>query len=117
MSQDERPNAEQLFDQISAFVADCHSLLKQGMVLEMAGLDVRVQELCDLVLKLTQDERLHYADRLQLLFDDIKKLGDAMLEERDVLLKEIQGLGEHRKASVAYRSTDAMDNYGKKKSE
>ena len=117
MSQAESHNTEQLFDEISMFVSDCHSLLRQGMVLEMAGLDTRVQELCDLVLKLSQEERLRYADRLQILFDDIKKLGDAMLQERETLIKEIQGLGEHRKASVAYRSTDAIDNYGKKKSE
>jgi hypothetical protein len=58
-----------------------------------------------------------YADRLQQLFGDLKSLGDAMVVQRDQLAEEIRTLPKLKKASVAYRTTDASDDFGNRDDE
>lgn len=105
-----------LLDQVSRFVADTHVLLEQGALIEMNQFDQQVRQLCDAVLALSQDDRVLYADRLQALLAELKNLGDAMIAQKDMLAREIQQLSQHRKASVAYRTTD-MSNPPDKKNE
>jgi hypothetical protein len=106
--------AEVLFADIAQFVSDSQSLLEQGAILELAGLDENVRMLCEQVLELSQDERIQYADHLQTLMADLQKLGEMLVAHRDSMGDDIRGLPQHRKASTAYRTADATDDFGKK---
>lgn len=104
-------NTQTLLDDVSRFIAESRGLLQSGAILQLAGLDRQVLTLCDAVLRLSQEERVRYADRLQELLGELKCLGDEMVVQRDLIADEIRGMPQHKKASVAYRKTDASDGY------
>lgn len=108
---------EKMFEGISRFIDDSRNLLKEGAVMELSGLDEQVRGLCEQMLELSQDDRIMYADKLQKLLGELKKLGEELVVHRDAMVKEIQHISEHRKANVAYRTADASDDFGKKKEE
>ncbi len=101
--------AETLFRDISQFIAESHALLAQGAMMELAGLDKRIAELCTTVLELSPVDRTQYAEHMQQLLGDLKTLSDAMYAHRNAMAEEIMNLSGHRKASTAYRNTDASD--------
>jgi hypothetical protein len=78
-------STEKLFNDIASFIDQSRSLLQQGALAELAGLDEQVRILCDAVLQLSQDERVRYADKLQELLGGLKSLGDEMVASRDKL--------------------------------
>lgn len=100
---------QKLFDDISAFVAESRQLLSRNQLLELDGLDHNVRQLCEMVLKLSQEERLRHAEQLQRLLKELSSLGEALVERRDALSAELLATADHRKANVAYRTSDNMD--------
>lgn len=108
---------QQLFSDISRFVAESRSMLAAGAVMELSGLDAQVARLCKEVLQLSQDERVRYADDLQRLLSELNGLGEALMRQRDFVSSEILNLPNRLKASTAYRTIDAVDGGGKKDSD
>lgn len=104
--------AEKLFDDIAQFISDSRSLLEQGALMELAGLDDQVRTLCEMVLDLSQDDRLRYADRLQYLLGELKALGETMAAQKEQIAKELSNISSHKKATVAYKVVDASDDFG-----
>jgi len=102
-------NPEKLFNDITQFVAESRTLLQEGAVMELAGLEKHVLILCEDVLLLSQDERLHYADRLQQLLAELTSLGEELAAQRDQVAEKMRNLPEHKKATTAYRVVDASD--------
>jgi hypothetical protein len=104
-------STEKLFNDIASFIDQSRTLLHQGALTELAGLDEQVRILCDAVLQLSQDERVRYADKLQELLGGLKALGDEMVVSREKLANEIRGVSHLKKANTAYRTAEAIDNY------
>ncbi len=102
---------EKLFSDIHKFVSVGRTLMREGKIMELNGLDDQVKILCETVLQLTQEERIIYADWLQELLGDLKTLGDELVVQRDLVADEIRGMPSHQKANVAYRKVDASDGY------
>ena len=98
---------EELFAAIAQFIAESRVLLESDALIELAGLDVQVQTLCEAVLELSQDERVAYADRLQELLAGLHDLGEEMVARREGLAEEMRGVSKHKKANSAYRTVDA----------
>ena len=59
--------------------------------------------LCEAVLQLSQDERIIYADRLQILLGGLKELGESIVVQRD----KLADLPPFKKADSAYRAFGA----------
>ncbi len=100
---------ENLFNDIEKFVGDSRAMLKQGTLVELSGLENRILILCEEVAILSQDERLHYAPRLQQLMADLTALGEEITAQRDAVAEEIRQLPGHKKAHAAYRVIEATD--------
>ncbi|MDE3060120.1 MAG: hypothetical protein KGJ06_03840 [Pseudomonadota bacterium] len=106
--------AEALLEDIEQFIGESRALLQQGAMMELAGLDVQVESLCEAALRLSGEDRKRYADRLQSLLEELTKLGEEMAASRDAVSAELRDINRHRKAHTAYRMADAK---GKKDSE
>lgn len=111
------PDPEALFNDIAGFIAESRALLKQGAMMELAGLDGRIQILCDEVMRLSGDDRRLYGERLSELLADLTALGEEMAQERQSMANEIRHLAQMKKASVAYRTGDSRDGFGPKEDE
>ena len=81
--------AEKVFNAISQYVAHSKAQLEAGQVVDLSDLDTYVQTLCEVILELSQEERLRYADRLQKLLGDVSALGETLMQKRDELGVEI----------------------------
>jgi hypothetical protein len=106
--------AKKLFDDISQFIAESQALLEKGAMMELGGLDKNIKSLCDAVLKLSQEDRLKYADKLQGLYNDLTVLGEKLAAKRDSVATDIRHLADHKKALSAYHIADSRDGFGKK---
>jgi hypothetical protein len=113
-TQDKALPVEEMLSKIEQFVTESREMVKNGALLEVAGLENRIDEFCTLLLSLSQEERVAYANKLQVLLADIGKLGEEMTVLRDSMSDEIRSLTSVKKASVAYRIVDASDGYGKR---
>ncbi|NBX04353.1 MAG: hypothetical protein EBR02_09925 [Alphaproteobacteria bacterium] len=102
---------EMLFDEITRFVDDSKTLLESGAFVQLAGLDDHVRSLCEALVMLTQEDRLKHADRLQQLLWSLNNLEETMMQYRDAMAEQIRGLNTHQKANVAYRTSEAIDDF------
>lgn len=103
-----KPNPEKLFDDISAFIDDSRKVLDAGGVVQLTGLDERVELLCHAVLQLSDDERVKNATRLKELVQALQALGETIAAERDAVAESLRGLSGHRQASVAYSKAEVI---------
>ena len=100
---------DKLFDEIAIFVREGRALLKDGVMMDMAGLDKRVMVLCDQALMLPQEVRAQYSGKLQELLDELTQLGKDLEKKRDALARDIRGVSQHKKAHAAYTTAEASD--------
>jgi len=105
---------ETLFNDIEHFVSQSRAMLASGAMMEMHGLDAQVRSLCELVIQLSQEERIAASTRMQHLLGELKSLGESMVETRDQLAEEIRQLSHSKKAAHAYKIADSRDDYGKR---
>jgi len=110
-------DTQRLLDEITLFIEQSRTLMQQDAILEMGGLDAQVGVLCDAVLRLSQEDRVAYAAKLQELLLDLKALGEEMAARRDRIGDEIRGVPQFKKANNAYRKADASDGYHQRKQE
>jgi hypothetical protein len=109
--------AETLFKEIAQFVADSRHLLGEGATIELAGLDVRVRDLCEKVLTLSEEDRARYTHLLDGLLAELKQLGDDLKLQQEAVVNEIRYLSSHKKANIAYKTADATDGFKKNEDE
>lgn len=95
---------ETLLDDIASLIERARTLLSKGELLDLAGMDGRMRELCDEVLALPAAAQAAHRVRMQALFLDLSALERAMEAEKTKLAEQICGLSGHHKANVAYRT-------------
>jgi len=101
------------FSEMEDYIHDSRIKLSRGEDFDMAGLDAKIESLCDRVLDMPEKERLMYEDRLKQLLDGLNTLG---LELRDKI-EGIKELPTHKRAHAAYKTADSRDNFGKRDDE
>lgn len=100
-------NHQELFENIAKFISNSRNLLEQDAMVEMAGLDNQVQELCEKILNLSGEEQTKYADSLQHLLNELTLLGNDLTSKREEIASEMRDISNHKKANVAYKTADA----------
>ncbi len=105
--------AEQLLEDISLFIGDARAVLKEGVMMDLAGMDKRVLALCEQALLLPAEVRLRHADKLQELLNELTSLGKDLEAQRDALANNIRDIAQYKKAHTAYRVTEASDKTDK----
>jgi len=98
------------FTEMEDYIRICRETIAVCEDVQLTGLDDRIDRLCNLVLALSPDERLQYEERLQTLLADLNSLGEEMRAQ----YVGVTELPKHRNASVAYKTADSRDNFGKR---
>jgi hypothetical protein len=103
-----------LFRDVLQYIEDCRVLLQKGELVELSGLDRTIAALCTEVAGLGPSERTRYADHIELLFNELSQLGEDLKATHGALTAQMSAIDNYRKASIAYRTSDASDNFGKR---
>ena len=98
-----------LFAELEEYVASSRAQVEAGADVDLAGLDANIEKLCNLVLSMSPDDQQLYAPRLEDLLHGLNALGLALKAQHD-----ITQLPMHRNASVAYKTADSRDNFGRR---
>lgn len=96
---------EPFFTEMQDFIQESRDKLAAGKDIDMLGLDIKVEALCNMVLDLPQPDRVRYEPKLQHLLEGLNALGN---ELRD----KMGGVSEHKRAHAAYKTADSRDNFG-----
>lgn len=101
-----KEDVEALLKGLSDYISQAKGILEKGDFLELEGLDDQVKTLCDSVLSLKVEESLSFADELDGTMKELDELQKMFVESRDKLAGDMQDLGKHKKASVAYKQSE-----------
>lgn len=112
-----QPTADALLKSVMGFISESRQQLGQGVLLDMSPMEENVQILCEIITQLDATERKAYAGPLESLYQQLSELGGDLTSVRDYLRSQMNELPTHQRANIAYKSADAVDNYGPKDSD
>ena len=85
-------------------VQAARTLLSQGSLIDLSGLEVFVQDLCGSVEELPENQGGVLKPDLIKLIDDLNGLADVITAERDSVAGEMKTLSDSKRAASAYGS-------------
>ena len=101
-------SADTLFDEVMEYIRASRAILQEGNLVELKGLDAKVEELCRGIIELPQEEAKRFEEDLVKLQDEVEKLRADLVTSRDGLQEELMGVGKHQKANIAYQSSQSL---------
>ena len=93
---------------IERFVSESVSHAREGVDVDLSGLDEQIEKVTQQLMRLPPEEALGARERLQTLLDQMQSLGQNLHTQQAALRKQINGLNLQKKAHLAYRKTDIM---------
>lgn len=100
------------FKEMETYISESRIAVASGKEIDLHGLNVKIEELCNMILNLSPDDQRLYEDRLQELLSSLNSLGLEMKAQFEVM-----DFAAHRQANVAYKTADSRDNFGKRDDE
>lgn len=94
---------DELLVGLDAYISEAGALLDEKNMIDLAGLDAVVDVLCARILKLSEADRVGYADKLDELGARLSILQKQMVATQETLKKELETASARQKASKAYR--------------
>lgn len=98
------------FSKMENYIQGIRNDIVAGKNVEMVALDENIGHLCDMVMKLSEEERMMYEERLHQLLESLNMLGRELKDH----FGEGDSIAAHRNATVAYKTADSRDNFGKR---
>ncbi len=96
-------NAQQLVEQINAFMARCEKMLDDNIQPDMTGMDEQVEELSNNIHELKFDDLQAIQPLLQGLMDKLEILENQLKAQRDKVHSTLKGVTEKKQAVSAYQ--------------
>lgn len=101
-----KEDVQALLASLNEYIADAKDIVERGEYMELAGLDERVKTLCDSVMSLKVEESMSFADELDATMKELDSLQKMFVQSRDKLASDMQDVGKHKQAAVAYKQSE-----------
>lgn len=93
---------EELLKGLEDYIIAANTMLDEGNMVDLAGLDAVIDALCARVLTLSPDEGRPFADTFDALHTKLGALQDKMVQTQAEIKEEMQQSTQRQKASRAY---------------
>ena len=97
------------FQEMEEYISESRIAVASGREIDLHGLNLKIESLCNMILDLSPDDQRLYEERLQDLLTNLNTLGVEMKAQFETL-----DLLTHRQANIAYKTADSRDNFGKR---
>ena len=104
---------DELFGEVEMMMTRFNAKFHDPMSVDMGGMEQQVASLCDAVAELPKPDQVQYIGKLTTILESLNSLGTRLKEQ----LAEPAELPKLRSASVAYKTADSRDNFGKRDSD
>lgn len=92
-------------DEAGSAVQAARTLLSQGSLVDLSGLEKFVEELCGSVAELSSSQGGTIKSALVKLIDELNGLAESITTERDNISGEMKTLSDNKRAASAYGSS------------
>lgn len=99
---------QQMFDMVHGFLAKAREALASGDVVDLSGVEGKVQELCDRVMHMPVGQAQVFRDQLATLAEDFTAFRQELETAQAEVKGAVDGLNLREKAAKAYRRSDAI---------
>lgn len=94
---------ESALQEASTAIGAARTLLDQGNIVDLSGLEAHVDRACSEILQLPRDQRQPLKPVLVGLIDGLNALADTLTTQHREVSSALTGLGARRKAVAAYK--------------
>lgn len=101
------PVTETLHD-IETYIKEAQAIIASGEIVELGDLDQRVREMCEAVASMSPEDAATHKDDMLRLMSELERLQVSLVENRDKLQDELEGVQSHSVASNAYNKSGAL---------
>lgn len=89
-------------DQTSGVIERFRTCLAEGSVIDLTGLDRRIEGMCNAIIELPEDQRATVKATLIGLIDELNGLVEVLSRQQDKVSEELKGVASRQKAVSAY---------------
>jgi hypothetical protein len=89
-------------DQTSGVIERFRSCIAEGSVIDLTGLDQRIEGMCDAIIQLPEDQRVTVKATLIGLIDELNGLVELLSQQQDKVSEDLKGVASRQKAVSAY---------------
>ena len=89
-------------DQTASVIERFHHSVAEGTVIDLTGLDQRIEGMCNAINDLPEDERASVKGTLIGLIDDLNALVELLTRQQDLVSESLKGVTSREKAVSAY---------------
>lgn len=108
MMMSDKPAPQELLQHIRSFVSVTKGHIGSGGEIDLSGLDVKVQELCEAVLDMPKHEADAYQQSLSELVAELDELKATMVAAQTEVRDQLNALNMRQKAVKAYKTNEAV---------
>lgn len=103
-------SAQQIIEAIEQQIRSGIHQVQLGKEVELDGLELKVAALCSAIESMSKTEGQAYQQKLEALMLQLSTLGGELRQGRDAVHEQLQKLDLRRKASIAYGTSNLIDN-------
>ena len=101
---------ERLFIEAETIIADGRAKLRLSEDFELAGLEQKIETLCNRVMTESPELQQALVPRLTAILENLTTLGTGLKQA----IGDMPAITVHKAANIAYKTTDSRDNFGKR---
>lgn len=97
-----------LVSDLETYIREAYDIIESGEYVELNGLDDKVSDLCLKVTRMPLAKARDFQPKLSAVIKQLDLLQSIMIEHRDKVETQLQGLQSTKRASQAYVKSDGM---------
>lgn len=105
---------QELMQEAETVLRQCQEDFEAGNPVDVQPMEPIAQEVCAILQKMPSEEAQEYEPSLQAMMKGLQALETLLIQRRDILNTQLQGVDTHKKAHQAYVKNPGYNDNNKK---